>query len=409
VEARHPVFFADAVLSGERTIRSAWMSSPSAMNREAGRLLSLRAPRPPTLDGRIEEDAWGTFAPDRSVALSPLVPAAGREANAAGRFMTCHDEKNLYLAFRIEAPTDGTGGAKAQWGTHDGVEAAIQFADPARGRKTYVVHGLRAGRHEAEVRRSTAPEDSPDFEKAIRYATAPLPQGWGCEFAIPFAALGVDSQYAGELLFNAGGLRQEGERKQWFAWVNTGGANYDVERAGVLLLTGRCAANSKNLLANSDLEEGQAPWTPSFQAVESDKAELTRVKEGPDGSWCLRLTTKAEAAMQKGVLKWLYPVSGKMKPGRYLLSFDLRVAGFAPSDRKNGKVCAYLHVTKDGKPGGNIGQTEYALVNPEIPWTRRMYEVVVPDGSEPASVTLQLHQATGTVWFDNIALLPCAP
>jgi hypothetical protein len=323
--------------------------------------------------------------------------------------MTCHDEKYLYLGFRIKAPAAQPDVGKPQWGTHDGVEAAFQFMNPAQGRKTYVVHGLRAGRHEAEVKRSTAPEDSSDFEKSVRYAVAPLPEGWGCEFTIPFAALGVDGRYTGELLFNTGGLRQEGERKQWFAWVNTGGANYEVQRAGSLQLAERCKATAENLLSNGDVEEGQVPWTPSFQSVDSGRAELARVKEGVDGSWCLRLSSKDTVAMQKGVIKWLNPVAGKLKPGRHLLSFDLRVEQFTPSDRKNGKVCAYLHVTKDGKPGGNLGQTEYALVNPEVPWTRRMYEVVVPDGTEPASVTLQLHQSTGTVWFDNIALFPCAP
>jgi hypothetical protein len=72
-----------------------------------------------------------------------------------------------------------------------------------------------------------------------------------------------------------------------------------------------------------------------------------------------------------------------------------------------GSFNSYVRVAEEGTAGRNVGQQESRLESPDLPWTRREFVLSIAEGVEPSMLSLQLHQATGTVWIDNVSLLPC--
>ncbi len=47
-------------------------------------------------------------------------------------------------------------------------------------------------------------------------------------------------------------------------------------------------------------------------------------------------------------------------------------------------------------------------INETRPWTRQAARVRMPEGADRALLTLQLHESTGTVWFDDLSFVPVA-
>ena len=133
-----------------------------------------------------------------------------------------------------------------------------------------------------------------------------------------------------------------------------------------------------------------------------------RVQEARDGGWCVRLQCTDAEMMADRVLKWTHPIDGIVEAGTYLLSYDVRVEDLVPRGQM-GSFNSYLHVRRDGTPGGNTGQPESLIEVRRAPWTRREFVLAVPEGVEPAMISLQVHRATGTVWIDNVSLVRCEP
>jgi len=110
--------------------------------------------------------------------------------------------------------------------------------------------------------------------------------------------------------------------------------------------------------------------------------------------------------MEKRVLKWTHPVTGKVTPGKYHLSYDIRLRGLTPRG-KMGSFNSYVHVRRHGQSGGNIGQMDSMLERANADWTRCDFLLTIPEGVEASMLSLQLHRATGTVWIDNVSLSRC--
>ena len=106
------------------------------------------------------------------------------------------------------------------------------------------------------------------------------------------------------------------------------------------------------------------------------------------------------------MIKWTFPVRGKVKPGTYCLAYDLKLRALTPR-AKMGSFNSYVHVTIGGKSGKNVGQQDSLLECKDLPWIRRDLILEIPEHTEPSMLSLQLHKATGTVWIDNVSLLPC--
>ncbi|NOX55701.1 MAG: hypothetical protein GXP27_14925, partial [Planctomycetes bacterium] len=170
-------------------------------------------------------------------------------------------------------------------------------------------------------------------------------------------------------------------------------------------------ADQPNLLKNGSFErEDLAPWRVSSNSRQPlPKGAVRRVREGRDGGWCIRLESSDAQAMKKRVLKWTHPTHpASLPPGKYILSYDLRVSQLTPRGPM-GSFNSYLRVAPPNAPrsGRNLGQSESRFENSDLPWTRRELILTLPDGMQASMVSLQLHQATGTVWIDNVSLLRC--
>jgi len=70
--------------------------------------------------------------------------------------------------------------------------------------------------------------------KATRYAARIQANQWSGEWAIPWRALGATAGPPSQIRFNVGLLK--GAENQWVAWVSTGAAPWNLDRAGVLKL-----------------------------------------------------------------------------------------------------------------------------------------------------------------------------
>ena len=222
--------------------------------------------------------------------------------------------------------------------------------------------------------------------------------------------MGLEPDEIDQLRFNVGARRNGSTPGPWYALAPTGGANYDVAKAASLRLRSAVPAEAPNRLQNGSFEaDDLSPWqltTNSAEPVPADTVE--RVQEARDAGWCVRLQSNDAEMMANRVLKWTHPIGGIMEAGTYLLSYDIRVEDLEPRGPM-GSFNSYVHVRRDGEPGGNIGQQESLAEVRSAPWTRRESVLVVPEGVEPSMISLQLHRATGTVWIDNVSLVRCEP
>ena len=129
-------------------------------------------------------------------------------------------------------------------------------------------------------------------------------------------------------------------------------------------------------------------------------------RQGLHQDGCIRIHAADAEAMKQRVIKWTHPIGGvTTSPGRYCLSYNVRLVGQQLSPQRDmGSFNSYLHVQHNGRPGGNLGQRSSMLTPTGDRWIRQD----VPANVKPSMISLQLHQATGTVLLDNVSLLPCS-
>ena len=370
---------------------------------------AFRTERSVKVDGVLEAKEWPGRSAERSLPLISLKTKADRAYPSAGSGYVLFDDKNLYVAVRIAcqdtAALKRTGG---EWGEDDGVELDFRAVVRKKPGPTFVLHGFPSGASESCSDAGASVDAAKRLGSAVEYAAHIGQREWTAEFCIPFAAIGVSLKDIELLRFNLGARRNAGEGGPWYAYQKTGSANYDVDEAALLLLHPAVPASATNIVANGSFEaEGLAPWALSSNSRQPiRKGTVTRVQEGRDGGWCIRLQSPDAQTMEKRVFKWTHPVTGKVTPGKYHLSYDVRLRGLTPRG-KMGSFNSYVHVRRNGKSGGNIGQMDSMLECADADWTRCDFILTVPEGAEPSMLSLQLHRATGTVWIDNVSLSRC--
>ena len=113
--------------------------------------------------------------------------------------------------------------------------------------------------------------------------------------------------------------------------------------------------------------------------------------------------------MKKRVIKWTYPVSDLVQsPGRYCLSYNVRVVGKRLSPQQEmGSFNSYLRIQQSAGAGTNLGQRPSMLTTTGDRWIRRDFVLDLPENWKASMLSLQLHQATGTVLVDDVSLLRC--
>jgi hypothetical protein len=367
----------------------------------------------PKIDGRLDETEWPGWSPERAmpfVSLAKNAPDMPPTTEGYALF----DADSLYVAVKVSTPGDKVlreGGAWGPGGT-DGVEVDLATYAHRRIGPAFVLHAWPSGKVESVTIGGAEPAAAATFGKAVTYAARILDdQSWTCEFRIPFTSFGVDPSDVKYLRFNLGLRRNGATGGPWFAAVNAHGPNYAMAEAAVLQFDPRVRADAANLVTNGRFEaEDLAPWrlsTNSKDPVPEDTVQ--RVEKGRRGDGCIQLQASDAEAMKQRVFKWTYPLPDTVvAPGTYCLSYEVRIPEKRLTPRgPMGSFNSYLHMQRNGKAGGNLGQSKSMLLDTGEGWLRRDFVIDVPANVTPSMISLQLHHATGTVLLDNVSLIRC--
>jgi hypothetical protein len=289
----------------------------------------------------------------------------------------------------------------------------VDIATFARRRlgPAFVLHAYPSGKLESVSDGGAKPIAAETFGKAVTYAAQILDdQNWTCEFRIPVASLGVDPSDLKSLRFNLGLRRNGAAGGPWFAAVNTHGANYELADGAVLQLDPRVHADAPNLLTKGRFEdEDLSPWRISTNGKDPvPEQTVQRVVKGRRGDGCAQLQANDAEAMKQRVFKWTYPLPDTVvAPGVYCLSYEVRILERLKPRGSMGSFNSYLHIQKNGKAGGNLGQNKAMLLDTGGGWLRRDFVIEIPANVKPSMISLQLHHATGIVLLDNVSLIRC--
>lgn len=368
----------------------------------------------PVIDGELADNEWPGWEPARAIPLASLAKDS-HGLPLGGEGYALFDGRHLFFAVRI-AP--GGAAPLAQgglWGADGSGGVEFDFAPYSRRTlgKILVLHGYPSGKLESVCNGGADAESAQRFAQAVAYAAKILDDGaWTCELRVPVDAFGIDLSDIDHLRFNLGLRKNGAPGGPWFAAAKTGGANYKLAEGAVLRFDRGVGTDAVNLIAGGDFEaENLAPWRMSANRPEPiPDGTFERIREGRRGDWCMRIRAEDAEVMQEQVLKWTHPIDEIVEsPGKYVLSYEVRVvgAGLVPQDGM-GSFNSYLHVRRGGQPGGNLGQRPSMLTASGDRWLRREFVIDVPPDVSPSVLSLQLHQATGIVLFDNVCLLRCS-
>ena len=370
---------------------------------------AFKTTRPVTIDGRLSKSEWIGWAPERALPLISLEAKPGEAYPAAGGGYVLFDGANLYVGVRIRRRSGaGPKPADGQWNKDDGVEVDFCTVIGKKPGPAFVLHGFPSGKFESVTTGGAPSADAQRLGSAVQYAARVGSTEWTAEFCIPFAAMAPHGGEWKYLRFNLGARCNDAPRGPWFALQNTKGPNYDLDRAALLVLRPAALARAGNMLKNGSFESADlSAWrltSNSREPIPKDAAR--RVREGRDAGWCVKLQCQNPALMKRRVFKWMQPLPPELAPGRYSLSFDVRVQGLTPRGPM-GSFNAYMHVKRGGKSRANLGQQDGLIDQSNLPWTRKEIIVTTNKGDVLSMVSLQLHHATGTVWIDNVSLVRC--
>ncbi|MDH7570255.1 MAG: hypothetical protein QHJ73_11810, partial [Armatimonadota bacterium] len=159
-------------------------------------------------------------------------------APGAPAFMElAYDDRCLYVALNVVAFNADKVTRGNAWGKDDGAEIAILGKTPDGKETTYVLRGFAGGQFHAVTDGGAPPAAAAALEGAVRFAAKPYGTGrggWRCEWAIPFAALGIRPEAGMTLPFNVAVYRSEDD--VWRCWEGTLAESWHLAEAGTLVL-----------------------------------------------------------------------------------------------------------------------------------------------------------------------------
>lgn len=191
--------------------------------------LVLKAPRTkksPTVDGAVAEWPWHDKARVVPIAQTP----SGDSGLPVGRACAARDGKHLYLAVRIAVGKKVKLRGGTDFRTCDGVEVSMRAS--GAGEATHVLWGSCDGAWLPLPAGDATAAQCAAMQKAVRYAARITATEWTCEWRIPLSELGADPSR--KLPCNIG--LHVTATDAWLAWIATGGAFYEVDSAGHMLL-----------------------------------------------------------------------------------------------------------------------------------------------------------------------------
>ena len=360
--------------------------------------------RQPTVDGRIGKDEWPGWNRTRCVPLASLAEDGVSHLPAAAGYALFDDSK-LFLAVRV-APSERQNGKEETAAKGDFLQLDVARVAGRHVAQPISLRAYPSGQFEQigeEVRQPT-----PGIAFAAREEAS---GGWNAEFCIPLAALGLAEGKAAELRFNLGLQRESSPGGPRFAAARPQHTKQPFAEAAVLWIDPAIEADAVNLVRSGSFDTSElSPWRLSSNSGAALPADaVAQVDRGQWQDGCIQIQAKDPEAMKTRVIKWTYPVGDAVAaPGRYCLSYSVRVVGegLVPC-HEMGSFNSYVHVRQKGRPGGNLGQRPSMLTTTGDRWIRSDLIVNVPPGVSPSMISLQLHQATGTVLLDNISLVRC--
>jgi hypothetical protein len=230
----------------------------------------------PTIDGKLDE--WPVDDAARTVLLAESYdgsPTAGPQSQA----WLGYDDQALFIA--MKHPVENAGKlvpSNHQWGAVDGVEIAWKSAAARETEPIFTLYGFPDGHFTSEDYGGASQEQIARLQQEVTYVAAVDKDHWRCEMRIPFAACGLTAAKAPLLLFNLGARKTEPD--SWVVWRGTGGANYKVARAGMLVLDEAFAESWQ-------MPDGLAVWLDAADAktIDTDaegKVSVWRDKSGKE-------------------------------------------------------------------------------------------------------------------------------
>jgi hypothetical protein len=180
-------------------------------------------------------DATG-HAPEIHATAEIERTAQGGEAKRPSQAMLQTDDTTLYAYFRNPVdPAVGVSGGH-RWGKDDAVEIAIAELDGDDLGPIIVLRGYADGQWESSGEAGAPPAVVEQSSKGVRYAVQAKDKAiWSCEWAIPFAALGIDpAKKNPRLAFNLSVRKPAGD--EWLVWSKKGGSTWNVRESGLLWL-----------------------------------------------------------------------------------------------------------------------------------------------------------------------------
>ncbi|MDX9981281.1 MAG: right-handed parallel beta-helix repeat-containing protein [Lentisphaeria bacterium] len=190
-------------------------------------VLAVRRGTPAT-DGVIGADEYpGEAAPVAET------PGRAQVKDRPAALRVAYDDSCLYVAVRVFARGPLRLSEPPVWGQHDGLEVCLRVHGEKPG-PTFVLHGFPGGTF-ASVTDAGAPNAQAEtLGQGTRFAARGNDDGWTAEWAIPFAALGVQSQPGLTFGFNTGVNRTE--TGDWIIWAGALSQTWLLDNAGTLRL-----------------------------------------------------------------------------------------------------------------------------------------------------------------------------
>jgi len=191
------------------------------------------APGSITIDG--EPDDWPR---DAATALRCAEAACGTPSKYISTAWAAFDGAALYLL--VVNPLDPAKPPKTAgaWGEVDAMELA--FRNPVQSKSLcytnpiFNLRGFPDGKTESVCDAGATTEQARQLGAAVQYAARIADGCWTAEWRISLDAAGIDPAVAKELPFNLN-IRRIADNS-WMVWTTTGGAIWEVDYAGLIVL-----------------------------------------------------------------------------------------------------------------------------------------------------------------------------
>ncbi len=368
---------------------------------------------PVTIDGVLSPEEWGDTGGTRALIVDRLADGSDLAALKT-RLHVLWDAENLYLgAVNEVSDRNHLGDAAGPWEKADGIEVAFGSLSQLASGHAFRLRGYPSGRSRVEAVGPGSSQAARKVRAAATYASRTSAGRWTCEWAIPFAACGIDRAGLHKLRLNVRVHRSLG--KQVSAWYAVPEGQPEEAVGGLLTFAPSIGVGANDLLVNGSFEEGEerpTGWSTAERITGELPAGATKPKclwvdEGREGSRCLKLEATDPAAMTVSEC-WWHQTLDRPAAGTYVMPYDVRARDIRPHGG-NGRfyACGWASMKEGIEPRGiNLGYSPENQIDSGGTrfWTRRECVLDVPPDVERLHVIFGIIRATGTVWIDNVRL-----